>query len=103
MHLLLTKGVDLGAKLQTVSFKTEAQVLPALAQRAEENAIVLAGQSPEGIKRGIGWQVLCSWGGLQREFVAKAGQEELRKDQDLGSFGQGAACHLQCSAEVFFG
>jgi hypothetical protein len=40
---------------------------------------------------------------LQGGLVAKAGQEELRKDQDLCSSGQGAACHLRRSGDIFIG
>ena len=50
MLLLLSEGVDLGAKLQDVAVKAEAQVLPATANRPNDQAIMIASQGPEGIK-----------------------------------------------------
>lgn len=46
-------------------------------------------QEPEGIEGEIRRNVLGRWAGLEGGLIAEAGQEELGKDQDPGSIGQG--------------
>jgi hypothetical protein len=59
---------------------------------------VLAGQIPEGIEGRIGGDGLSGY--LRCGLVAKAGQEQLRKDQDLCAAGDGLASKDQCPSEV---
>jgi len=97
---LFSEGMDLGAQLQAFPIQAEAQVLPAAAYGAHDEAVVLLHEEPEGIEGRIRGLVLCGWGRLQGGLIAEAGQKQLGKDQDASSLGQCPACQMQCSIEV---
>jgi len=68
----------------------------AAAKGADDQALVLASQRPEGIEKGKRRKVTCPC------FAAKAGEKHFRIDQHLSLAAQGLAGHLQRLAKVLF-